>query len=273
MSDCKRNDGFSRRDALKVTAAALAYAALPGRAATAADKEIVKSITFLVRKPGVSHAEFMRYWLEVHAPMALQIPGMRGMICNEILGPTRRRTDIRHAPGEVEIDGFAESWKEASNYPGNPQAPIEAKRWYEDGPMFVGLIKGYRVKENVFIEPKRGGKGLVSLLTRKPGAAREDFEEHWLGKHGPMARGVPGVAGLILNTIVRPAARDDIPPLDTLGEVDGIAQSWHVDQTYPGLSSPEAKQWYADGAALIGQARGYFTQEHVIIPPGTRQAR
>jgi hypothetical protein len=268
MNRSSPHDSVTRRDLIAGSAAALACAVLPTRGwSEPVDRRIVKSITLLVRKPGVTHEEFMRYWLDVHAPMALKIPGMQGMICNEILRPARRRTDIAHAPGEIEIDGYAESWKEASNYPTNPNAPDEAKRWYADGPMFVGLIAGWRVTEHVFIKPTRGGKGLVSLLARKPGTSRKDFEKHWLGKHGPMARGVPGVAGLILNSIVRPAERSDIPPLQGLGEIDGIAQSWHADQNYPGLNSSEAKQWYADGAELIGQARGFFTQEHVIIPP------
>ncbi|MCR6645391.1 MAG: EthD domain-containing protein [Terricaulis sp.] len=208
----------------------------------------------------------MRYWLDVHAPMALNIPGMTGMVCAEVLGPTRRRLDIPRGE-EIEIDGIAESWKLESNYPSNPDAPPEARAWYNDGPKFVGQIRGFRVRENVIMRPRRGGKGLVSLLNRKPEHTREQFEQHWVGVHGPMARNVPEVEGLILNQIERVASRDDIPPLHGYDDIDGIAESWHVDQSYPGVTSPEGQAWYADGASHIGMARGYFTQEHVIIEP------
>ncbi|MHB9880405.1 EthD domain-containing protein [Pacificimonas sp. ICDLI1SI03] len=230
-------------------------------------QEITKSLTFLIRKPGVSHEEFMRYWLGVHAPMALDIPGMRGMVCNEVLGATRGRRDI---PGgeAIEIDGVAESWKLASNSPSNPNAPPEARAWYEDGPMFVGEIQGYRVKENVILPVKRGGKGLLSVLRRKPETTHAQFVDHWVKVHGSLAKAVPEVEGLILNEVMHPATRDDIPPFrNPYGDIDGIAQSWHKDRSYPGVTSPEGKAWYADGAATIGLARGYYTQEHVIIEP------
>src|SRR3546814_11822480 len=110
----------------------------------------------------------MRYWLGVHAPMALKIPGMRGMVCNEVLGPSRGRNDI---PGgtPILIDGVAESWKLESNSPSNPDAPRAARAWDSDGPLFVGELPGYRVTENVMVPVQRGGEGLFSLTQRQRG--------------------------------------------------------------------------------------------------------
>ncbi|MGD9811627.1 MAG: EthD domain-containing protein [Sphingobium sp.] len=254
---------MDRRTFVATSAAATALPAT----VRAADSGVAKSLTLLIRKPGATHEEFMRYWLGVHAPMALNIPGMRGMVCNEIISASRGRADI---PGgePIELDGVAESWKLPSNSPSNPDAPAEARAWYEDGPLFVGEIQGYRVQENVILPVKRGGKGLLSLLRRKPEHTHEQFVDHWINVHGEMAKKVPEVDGLILNEVKNPANRDDIPPISRdLGEIDGIAQSWHKDRSYPGVKSPEAKLWYADGAASIGFARGYYTQEHVIIEP------
>ncbi|BAI95049.1 hypothetical protein Sj15T_29490 [Sphingobium sp. TA15] len=258
---------IGRRELLAAGVAALTVPAMARAQYTRMPPGIAKSLTLLIRKPGATHEEFMRYWLGVHAPMALKIPGMRGMVCNEVLGPSRGRNDI---PGgtPILIDGVAESWKLESNSPSNPDAPPEARAWYSDGPLFVGEIQGYRVTENVMVPVKRGGKGLFSLLQRKPGTTHAAFVDHWLRVHGAMASKVPEVAGLILNEVVAPARRSDIPPFShALGEVDGIAQSWHKDQSYRGVTSPEAKAWYADGAASIGFARGYYTQEHVVIDP------
>lgn len=268
---------MSRRGIMSAAAFALASCASGDGAVTEPDapsapqsaapsERIVKSMTLLVRKPGWTHLEFMRYWLDVHAPMALAIPGMTGMVCAEVLGPTRRRLDIPRG-ADIEIDGIAESWKLESNSPSNPNAPPEARAWYTDGPEFVGFIKGFRVRENVVMRPRRGGRGLVSLLNRKPETTRERFTQEWVGAHGQMARAVPEVEGLILNEIDRIATRDDIPPLEGFDDIDGIAESWHVDQTYPGVTSAEGRAWYAHGAEIIGMARGYYTQEHVIIEP------
>jgi len=256
-----------RRDILRA-GALLAAGAVPGAgiasAARAGQPRIVKTLTFMARKPGTTHTEFMRYWLDVHAPMALKVPGMRGMICNEITGASNGTLAISSG-ASIAIDGVAESWKEETSSLQNPDAPDAAKAWYADGPAFVGWIKGYRVSETVFVPPKRGGEGLIALLKRRPEQSHAQFAGHWLKVHGPMARAVPEVSGLILNEVVAEARRDDIAPLTGFGAIDGIAQSFRRDMDAP--LSPERERWYADGKASIGEAIGYRTREHVIIQP------
>jgi len=256
-----------RRDILRGGALLLAAAGSGVSIAStggAGKTRIVKTLTFMVRKPGMTHAEFMRYWLDVHAPMALQVPGMRGMICNEVTTASHGRLEIPSGP-QVTIDGVAESWKEEASSLQNPDAPAAAKAWYADGPAFVGRIKGFRVEENVFVRPKRGGIGLIALLKRRPDQSHAQFTDHWLNVHGPMAREVPEVSGLILNEVISEAQRSDIPALTGLGPIDGIAQSFREDLDAP--LSPQRRHWYADGKASIGEAIGYRTREYVIIEP------
>ena len=59
---------------------------------------MVKAIYLIRRKPGMSPADFHRYWREVHGAIAARIPGMRRYVqC--------------HALDEVaEYDGAAEAW-------------------------------------------------------------------------------------------------------------------------------------------------------------------
>lgn len=265
MSESRK--GPDRRELLRM-GAVLAAGTIPGVAMAtklqSAQPRIIKTLTFLVRKPGATHEEFMNYWLGVHAPMSLKVPGMRGMICNEIISASNGKLAISSGT-TVEIDGVAESWKEETSSLQNPEAPAAAKAWYADGPMFVGQIKGYRVEENVFVRPKRGGVGLMALLKRKPEHTHAQFAEHWLKVHGPMAHDVPEVTGLILNEVTSESARNDIPPLNGFGEIDGIAQSFRTDMDAP--LSPQRQRWYADGQASIGEAIGYRTREHVIIEP------
>ncbi|MCM8732037.1 EthD family reductase [Hephaestia sp. GCM10023244] len=256
-----------RRDLLRA-GAVIAAGAMSGAGlaavAEAGQPRIIKTLTFMVRKPGTTHEEFMRYWLDVHAPMALKVPGMRGMICNEITSASNGNLAISSG-ASVMIDGVAESWKEETSSLQNPAAPEAAKAWYADGPIFVGQIKGFRVRENVFVRPRRGGTGLIALLKRKPEQSHAQFADHWLNVHGPMAHEVPEVAGLILNEVTSEARRSDIPPLTGFGEIDGIAQSFRHDMDAP--LSPQRERWYADGQASIGEAIGYRTREHVIIQP------
>ena len=243
-----------------------AAAALAGPAL--AQPRMVKTVTFMMRRYGHSHAEFMRYWIDVHGALAQKTTSLKGLIFTEITGATNQRKDIAIAPDQIVLDGMMESWR-LDTPASTDLAQVEAERaFHEDGVKFVGQIKGFRVQENVFVRPKRGGKGLLSLINRKTGVSHADFTKHWLTIHGPMAAQVPEVAGLVLNEVLSPSPPATIPVIHELDDIDGIAESWHKDTSYAAVTSPEAKRWYADGADLIGLARGYYTQEHVIIEPG-----
>lgn len=56
-----------------------------------------KAMILLTRRPDMSHEEFAQWWLNEHAPLARQLPGVREIRFNEVV------------EGE-EIDGIAELW-------------------------------------------------------------------------------------------------------------------------------------------------------------------
>jgi uncharacterized protein (TIGR02118 family) len=59
---------------------------------------MVKAIYLIRRKPGMSFADFHRYWREVHGAIAARIPGMR------------RYVQCHTADDGAEYDGAAEVW-------------------------------------------------------------------------------------------------------------------------------------------------------------------
>ena len=68
---------------------------------------MIKSIGLLTRKDGLTHEDFVKHWLEVHAPLAHAVPGVRRYVQSHVV-EERRRPDIPTT--EVEIDGIAELW-------------------------------------------------------------------------------------------------------------------------------------------------------------------
>jgi uncharacterized protein (TIGR02118 family) len=56
-----------------------------------------KAMILLTRRPDMSHEQFAHWWLEEHAPLARQLPGVREIRFNEV------------TEGEG-IDGVAELW-------------------------------------------------------------------------------------------------------------------------------------------------------------------
>jgi uncharacterized protein (TIGR02118 family) len=63
---------------------------------------MVKALYLIRRKPGMSVADFHRYWLEVHGPIAARIPGARRYVQSHALD---RSDDEGRA-----YDGAAEVW-------------------------------------------------------------------------------------------------------------------------------------------------------------------
>jgi len=61
---------------------------------------MIKSLTFLKRKPGLSREEFLRHWKEKHGPLAAKVvPGLKKYVqCHPVPGI------------ESDIDGIVELW-------------------------------------------------------------------------------------------------------------------------------------------------------------------
>ena len=61
---------------------------------------MIKSLTFIKRKPGLSREEFLTYWIEKHGPLAAKVvPGLRKYVqCHPVAG------------FESDIDGIVELW-------------------------------------------------------------------------------------------------------------------------------------------------------------------
>ena len=38
---------------------------------------MIKSLSLLTRKPGMTHEQFVKHWRQVHGPLARKVPGLR----------------------------------------------------------------------------------------------------------------------------------------------------------------------------------------------------
>jgi len=109
---------------------------------------MVKTIGLLARKDGWTHEQFMKHWVEVHAPLAHAVPGIRRYVQNHIAGE-RTRADIEAL--EVGIDGIAELWfDDRADYERALASP-EMKALHADGARFIGRIRSYLVEEKAVL--------------------------------------------------------------------------------------------------------------------------
>ena len=109
---------------------------------------MVKSLSLLTRKSGLTHAQFMKHWIEIHGPLALAVPGLRRYVQSHIRD-VRERPDIPTL--DVAIDGVAELWYDDRDSMARALASPEAKALHADGALFIGGIKTFITEEHVVI--------------------------------------------------------------------------------------------------------------------------
>ena len=109
---------------------------------------MIKSLSLLVRKDGMTHEQFMKHWVQIHGPLALKVPGLRRYVQSHIRDE-RRRADIP-AIG-VEVDGIAETWYDDAEAMARAVATPEMKALQADGALFIGRIQSFLTHEHVVI--------------------------------------------------------------------------------------------------------------------------
>ena len=62
---------------------------------------MVKYVILLQRRAGMTRAEFLQHWFNLHTPMVAQLPGIRGYV----LSPT-----VAAVGYEPDCDGIGELW-------------------------------------------------------------------------------------------------------------------------------------------------------------------
>src|SRR6266403_1327662 len=65
--------------------------------------KLVKGVWQLAIKPGMALEEFRKYWLEVHGPMALKLPGIRRYVQSHLI-------DEAYLYATPRFDGVAQLW-------------------------------------------------------------------------------------------------------------------------------------------------------------------
>ena len=111
---------------------------------------MIKLLSLLTRKDGITHAEFVHHWFDVHAPLAHHVPGIRRYVQSHITD-TRSRPDIPDT--DVEVDGIAELWYDDLESLERASTTAEMKTLTDDGALFIGRIKTYLIEERQIIPP------------------------------------------------------------------------------------------------------------------------
>ncbi len=223
---------------------------------------MVKTITFIKRKPGMNLDEFGQYWRTKHAPIVTKLPGLRRYIqCHTI--PSGYRN------GEPAFDGVAEVWFDSTGAMRETANTAEYRAVRADEPNFLDMSKidfvitEERVQKDATADPSM--VHLVEFVKRKPGMEVEAFQRHWREIHGLLGAKIPQVRRYV-QCHVRPAAyRDGRQP-----PYDGVAEVW-FDSTAAmreSATTPEYRAVRADEPNFIDTARPFpfiITRDFLVL--------
>jgi uncharacterized protein (TIGR02118 family) len=221
---------------------------------------MVKTLTFLRRKPGMTVEAFQRYWLARHPAVVLRLPGVRRYVQSHTLPTSYRK-------GEPAWDGIAEVWADNTDaLRAMTQSPAHAyvkvdEAQFVDRSTMGSIITEEHVLVEGAVEPD--AVKAVEFLARRPGTSVDDFQAHWRERHGPLLAAIPGLRRCVLSATRRSAYTSGRAPV-----YDGATLMW--------FESPEALRAAAESAAYAavvadranflasGSPPFIMTREHVI---------
>ena len=226
---------------------------------------MIKLITLLKRKPGISVQAFQQHWLNVHGPLVGKAPGLQRYVQSHALIQG-------YGKGDLLFDGIDERWF------GSPQVmqtfckSPEAEAAGRDAATFLDCSRTVVMRVDVFVIkdgpiPENAVKN-IEFVNRRPGMALPEFQRYWREIHGPIAARIPVIRRYEQNHLVSSAYAEDAAP-----PYDGLAVTW-FDSTADmrrGAATREYAATRVDEANFLppGHLPIIITREHLLPPSST----
>jgi uncharacterized protein (TIGR02118 family) len=222
---------------------------------------MVKVVTFLRRKSGMSVEDFQRYWRTRHPEVVVRLPGVRRYVQSHTLASS-------YGKGEPVYDGIAEVWADGTDaLRAMTRSPENAKVQADEAQFIDRTTMGFLVtEEHVVVDGAVTADAVKALefLTRKAGTSVAEFQRHWRDGHAQILAGIPGLRRCVLSATRRAAYEAGRTPAH-----DGVTSMWFdsSDALRAAASSPDYRAAVADRERFLapGQPPFIVTQEHVIV--------
>ncbi len=105
---------------------------------------MIKSVSLLTRKPGMTREEFRRVWEAEHAPLVKSVPEVRRYVLTFVLDePTTANAPIQ----AMSVDAMAELWYDDREALRRAQARPEMQKVLANGALYLGAIKSFVTEE------------------------------------------------------------------------------------------------------------------------------
>ena len=224
---------------------------------------MIKAITCIKRKSGMSVEDFQAYWRNEHAEVVKGLPNMRRYIQSHALPGGYRK-------GELPYDGIAEIWvddvdalRAMAGTAAYDAVQADEEKFIDRGKMTLILTQEHVIKDGAIPD---GAVKNVEFVPRKTGMDVEAFQAYWRDVHGPIAAQIGVIRRYVQSHVLLGAYRDGRQPA-----IDGCAITW-FDSVAAMRASAQSEAYdrtREDEPNFLNTGMEIdfiITTEHVIIP-------
>jgi uncharacterized protein (TIGR02118 family) len=231
---------------------------------------MIHQLIFAAPKPGMSEAEFQRYWRDVHAVQyASKIPQIRKyMIDTRIPFGPEDKEPLWSGVAEIWLDNEEEQLASLQTPEFLDGARLDEPRWAAFWRTVVLDTDAHEVLPGPPPTREANGVKAIVLVKRREGLPLAEFRARSLGEHAELVRKVPG-----LRRYLQCHTRDGAYGI---GEavLDAAYMLWFddVDALSTALETPEFKQVNEDMQTFVEPRyiHDMVTREHWVIGPKPR---
>jgi uncharacterized protein (TIGR02118 family) len=223
---------------------------------------VIKSVSVLTRKGGMSVEEFQTYWRDVHGPLVARVPGLRRYIQSQTL------PELYEAEKPPDFDGIAETWWDSVEAMEQARTTPEMQAVAEDGRNFISSSVRLLGTDVALIDDfpsaseRQSMVKYVAFLMLKEGVPIEEFQRHWRDVHGPInVQAIPTMRRYVQVHVLPETFKGNSPPAFA-----GLPEAWFDSiEAFRGRprdpNAPRDLNW----PNVCSGQKDIFTREVVIV--------
>jgi uncharacterized protein (TIGR02118 family) len=180
--------------------------------------EMIKTLVFVRKKPGMSFEDFARYWVDIHGPIAAKLPGLRRLVTNLV------RPELQRAASRW--DGLSCAWFESAEAVRSVASTPQFHAMLDDEENFVDTSDRFPIiiaphfplpESTLVADGSSDTIKTVVAIWRKSGTECEAFNSYWKNTHSKLICALPNLQAYVQNTVRMDMQRRE-PPCDAMAE-------------------------------------------------------
>jgi len=151
---------------------------------------MINAFTLLKRKPGLSVAEFQRYWRHEHADLIARLPGVKRYVQSHVLGEYHQgKEPIYDGIAELSVNN-SQAFRDISTSDAYAAVQADEESFLDRTAIALVLTDEHVIRDGPVVDDsvKR-----IRLFNRRQDLPFDEFQAYWRDQHGPLIATLPSL--------------------------------------------------------------------------------